>query len=234
MIKAILGEYPYDTALNLTNLTGCANFWKSYEKTAAEILKCDNKHYITDRQKYFLQIKRNPIEPDMMEYLLMFDPLMNKLKNNPEGVKILMQPLYFTNGLIQMTIDQIKEFQDELHVFHQLKQEAIFVIFICNSSHWTTLVVHKTVSECKVDESLDQTIDEKIALFSKQASEKALRKNTMSMRRPTKPVKVDNDEPEQMVIRDTIDLYFLDSSNIEFLDLPDREIPEFVNRRVKE
>jgi hypothetical protein len=49
MIKAILGEYPYDTALSLTNLTGCTNFWKSYEKTTAEILKSDNKHYITDR-----------------------------------------------------------------------------------------------------------------------------------------------------------------------------------------
>lgn len=54
------------------------------------------------------------------------------------------------------------------------------------------------------------------------------------MRRPAKPAKVDNDEPEQMVIRDTIDFYFLDSNNIEFLDLADREIPDLINRRAKE
>ena len=141
--------------------------WKSYEKTTAEILKSDNKHYITDRQKYFLKMKRNPIEPDMLQYLLMFDPLIHKLKNNHQDVKIFMRPLYFTNGLLQMTIDQIKEFQDDLHEFHKMKQEAIFVVFICNLSHWTTLVVHKTVSEGNVDESLDQTIDDKIKLFSK-------------------------------------------------------------------
>ena len=54
------------------------------------------------------------------------------------------------------------------------------------------------------------------------------------MRRATKPLRNDDDEPEPTVIRDTIDLYFLDSSNIEFLELADREIPDFVNRRVKD
>ena len=54
------------------------------------------------------------------------------------------------------------------------------------------------------------------------------------MRRATKPLRNDDDEPEPTVIRDTIDLYFLDSSNIEFLELADREIPDFVNKRVKD
>jgi len=110
MISAILGEYPYDTALSLINLTSCTKFWKSYEQTTAEILKSDNKYYITDKQKYFLKMKLNPIEPDMLSYLIMFDPLIKKLERNHKGVKIFMQPLYFTNGLMQMTIDQIKDF----------------------------------------------------------------------------------------------------------------------------
>ena len=105
MIKAILGEYPYDTALNLINLTGCANFWKCYEKTTEEILNSDNKHYITDKKKYFLKMKLNPIEPDMLQYLIMFDPLLHKLKSNNKNVKIFMRLLHFKNGMIEMTID---------------------------------------------------------------------------------------------------------------------------------
>lgn len=56
----------------------------------------------------------------------------------------------------------------------------------------------------------------------------------MSMRRPTKPSKVDNDDLDQVIVRDTVDFYFLDSSNIEFLDLADRAIPNFINKRVKQ
>jgi len=57
----------------------------------------------------------------------------------------------------------------------------------------------------------------------------------MSMRRATRPRKNSNDdEPDPIVLRDTVDLYLLDSSNIEFLELTDREIPDLINRRVRE
>ena len=76
MIKAILGEYPFDTALNLTNLVSTCKFWKSYEQTCKTILKCDNTHYVTEKERKLLLMKRNGIEPNMLKYLLMYDSVL--------------------------------------------------------------------------------------------------------------------------------------------------------------
>ena len=100
MIKAILGEYPFDTALNLTNLVSTSKFWKSYGQTCKVILKCDNPYYVTEKERKLLLMKRNGIEPNMLKYLLMYDPVLSKLKNNNIGVAIYAKSFIISKGLI--------------------------------------------------------------------------------------------------------------------------------------
>ena len=54
----------------------------------------------------------------MLRYLLLFDPDILALKNNPKGVKVFMRPLYFGFGLMQCSQEQVKELNEELEEFH--------------------------------------------------------------------------------------------------------------------
>jgi len=64
--------------------------------------------------------KRNPLERNMLRYLLMFDPLLNQMreKATKKGIKLFIRPFLIGFGLLQLTIEQIREMQDDLEVFH--------------------------------------------------------------------------------------------------------------------
>ena len=43
-----------------------------------------------------------------------------------------------------------------------------------------------------------------------------------------------SDKDDGVVLVDNLDFFFLDSSNMKHLDLPDKECPEFFNKRVRD
>ena len=51
-----------------------------------------------------------------------------------------------------------------------------------------------------------------------------------SFRRPPPPR--NEDQEDELVARDNVDFYFLDSNNIEYLSLSDKEIPDFITKRI--
>ena len=69
------------------------------------IMNTDNEYYINAQDKKMLIRKNNPMERNMLRYLLMFDPMIQELKKNEKGVKVFIRPFLMGFGLMQLTID---------------------------------------------------------------------------------------------------------------------------------
>ena len=50
-----------------------------------------------------LERKRNPLERNMLRYLLLFDPEIKRLKS--KGIQVFMRPFMMGFGLMQNTIE---------------------------------------------------------------------------------------------------------------------------------
>jgi hypothetical protein len=101
MIRAILNvENSDDVAQNLEKLRSASVFWKCYDQLCAKIINSDNTYYINNSDKKNLIKKRNPLERNMLQYLLFYDPELLQLKNNEKRVKILIRQFFVSFGLI--------------------------------------------------------------------------------------------------------------------------------------
>ena len=111
MVKAILGrDDAREVGINLTNLTSASKFWKSYERIAAMIVNSSNDYYINPADKRNLITKRNPLERNMLSYLLHYDPLFHQLRNNSKGIRVYTRQFFMGFGLIQLSLQQVQEF----------------------------------------------------------------------------------------------------------------------------
>lgn len=142
ILWSIVSDSEYDVAYHLSAINTPTRFQKCYLDAIKKIENSQNPYYIGDLEKKKIY-KGNPLERNMLRYLLMFDPEINAIKNNSKDIKVFMRPYFMGFGLIQMTPDQVRQFQDELEQFHKSESEAVFVIFIGALNHWVTLVVHK-------------------------------------------------------------------------------------------
>jgi len=107
MLKAFLSDTYYDVALNLSNLDSRAKFIQSYKETRDKVVKCENKYYCDVKAKRELVSKMNPLERNMLRYLLMFDPKVIKIREraNKKNIKVFIRPFLMGFGLMQLTID---------------------------------------------------------------------------------------------------------------------------------
>jgi hypothetical protein len=103
---------------NISDMNNSVKFWGCYLNTVKLIQSAGNPYYVNGSDKVNLVRKQNPLERNMLRYLLLFDPDIIALKNNSKNIKIFMRPLYFGFGLMQCSQEQIKELNDELIEFH--------------------------------------------------------------------------------------------------------------------
>lgn len=68
-----------------------------------QITKCDNYYYMNKSEQIKLERKRNPLERNMLRYLLLFDPEIKLLKTS--GIKVFIRPFLMGFGLMQNTIE---------------------------------------------------------------------------------------------------------------------------------
>ena len=59
----------------------------------------------------------NPMNENMVRWLLLYDKEILKLIKNKKAIKVYIRPFIMEYGLIKLSIDQITEFQDELKEF---------------------------------------------------------------------------------------------------------------------
>ena len=107
MIRAILGKNQFETVANLSYLSLAGKYWASYNKTASLIENSDNSYYVNPSEAKKLRRKMNPLERNMLRYLLLYDKDILKLKNNKRGAKVYIRPFFMGFGLMQLTIDQV-------------------------------------------------------------------------------------------------------------------------------
>ena len=89
MIKAIISsDDMQEVGINLTNLMSPSKFWKSYDRTASIIVNSSNDYYVNPKDRRNLIIKNNPLERNMLTYLLHFDPIIAQLKHNNKGIRV--------------------------------------------------------------------------------------------------------------------------------------------------
>jgi ABC-type bacteriocin/lantibiotic exporter with double-glycine peptidase domain len=109
MIRAITTNNIIERLKHLTNLTNPAYFFKTHDRIVSFIEESDNSYYVNDEDKKKLRSKNNPLERNMLRYLLMYDPMVQELKKNDRNVKIYIRPFLMGFGLMQLTIEQVKE-----------------------------------------------------------------------------------------------------------------------------
>ena len=80
-------------------------------------------------------------------YLLQVDKEFRELqtspKVNPNKIKVFMDTLDFSDGIIQNSTDQIVHFDRQVREYLESDNETIFIIFISVVNHWVGLVAHK-------------------------------------------------------------------------------------------
>lgn len=221
-------------ATNLCYLESNAKFQQSYERTVNQILACDNCFYVSETDQKELAPKRNPLERNMLRYLLMFDPVMQQLKHKHQqpNMKVFSRLFLIGFGLLQLTTEQLKELSDDLQAFHDHAGEAIFVLFIGALNHWVTLVVQKTSEVVKLDQ-------EGRDFQQKLGNVLACRDLNAKPERPVRGLARGNSlrttaGKAPTLRKDTVHFYFLDSFNLEHLWVSDREVPALFLKRVSE
>lgn len=197
---------------------------------------CDNEYYVNEQDKKTLWKKCNPMERNMLRWLLMFDPNIKQLKKLDRKVRVFVRPFLLGFGLMQMTIEQVKELQDELQEFHDESKDCIFVLIIGALNHWITLVVHKTttkvtlkpaqisvekmISDLQKGTSFDDGDKHYKGKFTIEQSRKLLTDSKMQ-KNNTKRV-------------DNITFYLMDSSNSQHWYYDDENVPEKYMQRVRD
>ena len=197
----------------------------------------------------------------MLRYLLHFDEELEPIRKNKSGVKVFMKLFTIGFGLLQKTQQQVKEIQDELVQFHKSETDAIFVFFIGALNHWVTFIAHKSVAK-KAQAAPVVSFDDKLSKDMpddepKKTAPSPQRKtdsggtalSNLSQKTMMDKLKrglgnkfpalddvdeVDEHEKEEPRNQDTIEFYYLDSSNLEHLNRPDADLPELFNQRVRE
>ena len=66
---------------------------------------------------------------------------------------MFVRPFIISHGIIEMGPDEIRDFQDDLQIFHSRRDESIFVVLIGAPNHWSTLVIHKKFVKIFKDEN---------------------------------------------------------------------------------
>ena len=72
-------------------------------ETCDKILKCGNSYYVHESDKKNLVKYQNPLERNMLRYLLLFDQEILDFKFKQQEVAIFMRPFFIGFGLLQLT-----------------------------------------------------------------------------------------------------------------------------------
>ena len=69
--------------------------------------------------------------------------LKTNIKVNPNKIKVFMDVIDFSFGLIHRNTDQILNFDSQVREYQSCREEAIFIMFVGVVNHWVALIAHK-------------------------------------------------------------------------------------------
>ena len=111
------------------------------------LLSCSNEHFVSKQDKQEIKKGDSDLQRTHVYYLMHADKELRDLqtnpKTNPGKVKIFMDMIDFSFGLIKNNNDQIAQLDKQIRDYHEYEAEAIFILFVGVTNHWVALVAHK-------------------------------------------------------------------------------------------
>lgn len=121
-------------------------FWDEYVSMLSQLLNCRNPMLVSESDKKELQTDiKTPLERGHLTYLIGADTELNMLRaiSESRGVEVFVEPIFYGFGALQTSNKQAAYLTQQFSKFRLAKNDAIFVIFLGVTSHWTSIVIVK-------------------------------------------------------------------------------------------
>ena len=140
---AVLAKSSQERALNLRNLQSGSKFHSSHLSTMRTIEKCTNLFYVNQTDKKQLRKLQNPLERNMLRYLLLNEPEIKSIKTNDSKIKVYFHIISEQFTLMQFYLEELVRIKEDLESFQAANRESVFVVFLGLLNHWVTVIAHK-------------------------------------------------------------------------------------------
>ena len=123
------------------------DFFKHMNYLEKLLLTCSNEYFVSQQDKKEIRKGDADMQRTHVYYLMQADKELRDLqtnpKTNPGKVKIFMDMIDFSFGLIHRNNDQIAYLDKQIRDYIEYQSEAIFILFVGVVNHWIALVAHK-------------------------------------------------------------------------------------------
>ena len=147
LVRSMLANGKYQQLLHAALLNSGPDYYRHTTYLNKLLMSCSNEYFVSKQDKQEIRKGDSDLQRTHVYYLMQADKELRDLQTdptiNPGKVKIFIDMIDFSFGLIKSNNDHMSQLDRKIKDYHEFESEAIFILFVGVTNHWVALIAHK-------------------------------------------------------------------------------------------